>query len=211
MNDDANSSVFTVALTGGIASGKSATTRRFANLGVPVFDADAAAHAVVEPGQPALREIADAFGPSVIKSDGELDRAGMRDIVFSDESARHRLEHILHPRIRQVLRTQVETCTAPYCVLAIPLLAEARDHYRWAQRVLTTDVPVDVQLQRLTNRPGIEPALARRMIDAQAPRTERLAMTQDVIDNTGPIEALDAIVARLHRRYLALAYKRRSG
>ena len=194
-----------IALTGGIASGKSATAKRFADLGVSVFDADAAARAVVAPGQPALLEIADAFGRSLINEQGALDRARMRDVVFSDAPARHRLEQILHPRIHAVLRSQVEACTSKYCVLAIPLLVETLDSYAWARRILVTDVPTDMQLQRLANRPGIDHALAQRILDAQATRAQRLAIADDVIDNTGPIEVLARIVARLHRRYMAMA------
>ncbi len=205
MNDPVNSRAFTVALTGGIASGKSAIAKRFAALAVPVFDADVAARAVVEPGQPALHEIVAAFGRSVLAADGTLDRARMRDIVFADSDARQRLEKILHPRIRSLLRAQVADCDAEYCILAVPLLIEVWNHYGWVQRVLTTDVPPGAQLRRLTGRSGIDAGLAQHMIQAQATRAERLAIAHDVIDNTGPLEALDSIVARLHRRYLALA------
>ena len=208
MNPAARTSAFTVAVTGGIATGKSAVTQRFARLGAALFDADVLAHEVVAKGQPALSEIASALGTSAIAATGELDRARVREIVFSDKAARRRLETIVHPRVRSRLLAQVQASTAAYCVLAIPLLAECHGDYTWVDRVLATDAPRDMQLRRLTQRPGIDAQMARRMLDAQASREQRLALANDVIDNTGPIEALDAIVARLHRRYLALAAAR---
>lgn len=196
---------FIVALTGGIASGKSATAQRFARAQVPVFDADGVAREVVARGQPALGEIRAAFGSGVVTGAGELDRAEMRKRVFSDDAARKQLEAILHPRIRSILRTRVQNCSAAYCILAVPLLVEHIAQYHWVNRILVTDVPKDVQLQRVSQRAGIDEELARRMIDAQAGRAQRLAVAHDVIDNTGPLAALDAIVARLHRLYLVLA------
>jgi dephospho-CoA kinase len=197
-----------IALTGGIASGKSATAQRFAQLGVPVFDADVAARDLVATGQPALAEIAAAFGPDTVTAAGALDRARLREQVFASVAARRRLEAILHPRIRVCLIEQVQACREPYCVLAIPLFAECRADYAWVDRVLCTDVPRPVQLERLLHRPGIDAATAQGMLDAQVSREERLALADDAIDNTGPLSALDAAVKRLHRRYLSLAAAR---
>jgi dephospho-CoA kinase len=194
-----------IALTGGIASGKSATAERFARLQVPVFDADIAARAVVAPGQPALKQIASEFSADMITQAGELDRARMRARVFHDDDARHRLEKLLHPPILALLREQVRGCTSAYCVIAIPLFVEAREDYRWLQRVLVTDVPASIQIERLTRRAGIDAALAADMLAAQASRGDRLAVADDVIDNTAPLITLDAVVERLHLRYLALA------
>ena len=201
-------SALAVALTGGIASGKSATAQRFAQLGVPVFDADRIAHDLVQPGQSALAEIGAVFGTQMLQPDGALDRARLRARVFADAGERRRLESILHPRVHAVLLAQARACTATYCILAIPLLVECRDDYTWVDRVLTTDVPRAVQLARLTHRPGIHATLAEQMLAAQAPREQRLALAQDVIDNTGPLEALDSTVARLHAIYVALAQAR---
>lgn len=197
--------VLTVALTGGIATGKSAVTQRIAHLGADVFDADVIAHQVVAKGQPALSEIAAAFGAKAIASSGDLDRAYIRGIVFADPQRRRRLEAIIHPRVRSALLAQARASHTPYCVLAIPLLVECYNDYRWVDRVVTTDAPRQMQLRRLTQRPGIDVPMAQSMLDAQATREQRLALANDVIDNTGPIETLDTIVGRLHRRYLALA------
>lgn len=194
-----------IALTGGIATGKSAVTQRFIRHGVAVFDADVVARDLVEPGQPALAEISATFGRAMLSNAGGLDRARLREVVFADASARRRLEAILHPRIRTRLIEQAQACRDPYCVLAIPLFAECRADYAWVDRVLCTDAPRTVQIARLTQRSGIDAATAQGMLDAQVSRVQRLALADDVIDNTGPLTALDAAVARLHRIYLALA------
>lgn len=194
-----------VALTGGVAAGKSAVTRRFEALGVPVHDADVAAREVVAPGSEGLAEVVDVFGADVLDSRGQLDRPAMRRRVFADPAARRRLEAIIHPRVRAWLRERALAGTAPYCLLAIPLLVENIEQYRWVDRVLVVDVPESVQLARLLARDGIDETLARRMITQQASRADRLALADDVIDNSGDESALDQAVAELHRRYLALA------
>ena len=199
---------YVVALTGGIAAGKSATSDRFAQRGVPVFDADLAARAVVAPGQPALAEIVGAFGAEMLGADGTLDRAQMRERVFAVPDARRRLEAIVHPRVHATLLAQVQACREPYCVLAIPLFVECRTDYAWVDRVLVTDVPPALQRERLLRRPGIDAATASGILAAQATRAARLALAQDVIDNTAPIEWLDRAVGRLHVRYRAAAEQR---
>ena len=195
----------TVALTGGVAAGKTAVARRFEALGVPVHDADVAAREVVAPGSVGLAEVVAAFGPEALDRDGQLDRAAMRRRVFADSAARRRLEAIIHPRVRTWLRERAFAKGTPYCLLAIPLLAENIAPYRWIDRVLVVDVPESVQLDRLLARDDIDETLARRMIDQQASRAERLALADEVIDNSGDESALDAAVASLHKRYLNLA------
>ena len=196
---------YVVALTGGIASGKSAVERRFEALGIHAYDADLAARAVVEPGSAALSEIAQAFGPDVLDADGRLNRATMRQRVFADPAARATLEGILHPRIRTWLRDAVAADDGPYCILSIPLLVENREHYAWVDRVLVVDAPEPVRLDRLTRRDGIEPALAAKMIAAQASHAERMAIADDVIVNDGEESHLDEAVAALDRQYRELA------
>ncbi|WP_426285284.1 dephospho-CoA kinase [Luteibacter sp. E-22] len=196
---------FVVALTGGIASGKSAVERRFEALGIHAYDADVAARAVVEPGSEALAEVARVFGPGALDAGGRLDRAAMRQRVFDDPSARTRLESILHPRIRTWLRDAVAADRRPYCILSIPLLVENREHYAWVDRVLVVDAPEDVRIERLTRRDGIDAGLAAKMIEAQASRERRLAIADDVIVNDGDEAALDTKVAALDRRYRELA------
>jgi dephospho-CoA kinase len=199
-----NRSRFVVALTGGVASGKSLVERCFEALGIRAYDADQAARAVVEPGMPALAEIAFAFGAGALGADGRLDRRAMRQRIFADPAERVRLEGILHPRIRAWLRAQVDADTGPYCLLSVPLLVENRESYRWVDRVLVVDVPERVQLERLTLRDGVDAELAGRMIANQASRAERLAIADDVIENTGTEAELAVRVGELHLRYLAL-------
>lgn len=189
-----------VAVTGGVASGKSAATGIFASLGVTVVDADVAARAVVEPGQPALAAVAQRFGPSAIGADGRLDRAAMRERVFADPRARADLEALLHPPIRAWLHKACAEAPGPYAVVAIPLLAEGggRAAYPWLHRIVVIDVPAAVQRARLQSRDGVDRALAERMIAAQATRAQRLAMADDVVVNDGSLADLDAAIRRLH-------------
>jgi dephospho-CoA kinase len=206
-----NAFPFVVALTGGVASGKTATAQRFAQLGVPVFDADLIARELVAPGQPALTQIAAVFGRDMLSATGELERQRLRERVFADAAARRQLEAILHPPIRECLLAKVRSSSALYCVLAIPLLIECLEDYVWVDRVLTTDVPRAEQIIRLSRRDGIDAALAERVVQSQAPRERRLALANDVIDNTGPLSALDTTVGRLHQRYVTLAQKKLHG
>ncbi|GAB2535400.1 dephospho-CoA kinase [Rhodanobacter koreensis] len=194
-----------VALTGGVAAGKTAVAQRFEALGVRVHDADVAAREVVEPGTPGLAAVVGTFGTAVLDASGRLDRPAMRQRVFADPVARQQLEAIIHPLVRQWLRDRSLADYGPYCLLAIPLLAENIAHYRWVDRVLLVDVPESVQLTRLVARDGLDETLARRMLASQASRAERLALADDVIENSGDEIVLDQAIAELHQRYLVLA------
>jgi dephospho-CoA kinase len=199
----------TVALTGGIASGKSAVAKRFEALGVPVYDADHAARVVVEPGSDGLASIVAAFGDEVLNAQGGLDRPAMRQRIFADPAARRTLEAIVHPRVRQWMLEHAQGDSGSYVILAIPLLTENIGHYRWVDRILVVDVPEETQILRLVLRDGIEEDLAARILASQAPRVARLALADDVIENSDPEVALDEQVATLHQRYLALAAGKR--
>ena len=195
---------FRVALTGGIASGKSTVADLFAALGVPVIDTDVIAREVVEPGRPALAQVAEAFGADVLDAGGCLDRKRMRERIFADADARRRLQAILHPAIRAEMERQSQAAGGPYQVLVIPLLAEGgrRDH---VDRVLLVDVPEELQIQRVMWRDGVSHQQAQASLDAQATRAQRLEMADDVLRNTGRVDDLREQVAKLHQRYLALA------
>lgn len=199
---------FVVALTGGVAAGKSAVAHGFAALGIGVHDADQAAREVIEPGTAGLAAIVEAFGHEVLDAAGRLDRPAMRRRIFADRDARRTLEAIVHPRVRQWLRERADADPGPYCLLAIPLLVENLAHYRWVNRVLAVDVAPETQLQRLMQRDGVDEALARRMLASQATREQRLAIADDVIDNSGPLQALPPQVEALDARYRALAAAR---
>jgi len=195
---------FRVALTGGIASGKSTVADLFAALGVPVIDTDVIAREVVEPGRPALAQVAEAFGADVLDPDGRLDRKRMRERIFADADARRRLEAILHPAIRAEMERQSQAAGGPYQVLVIPLLAEGgrRDH---VDRVLLVDVPEELQIQRVMWRDGVSHGEAQASLNAQATRAQRLAMADDVLRNTGRVDDLREQVAKLHQQFLRLA------
>ena len=193
-----------IALTGGIAAGKSAVAKCFEALGIHVHDADVAARKVVEPGTTGLAAVIDEFGITVLDDSARLDRRAMRQRVFADPATRKTLEAIIHPRVREWLRERALADRGPYCLLAIPLLAENIEHYRWIDRVLLVDAPESVQMARLMVRDGIDEPLARNMLVHQASRAERLALADDVIENDGDKAALDSAVAELHQRYLAL-------
>ena len=198
---------YAIGLTGGIASGKSEVARRFEALGIVVADADIAARAVLAPGSDGMAATIAAFGNDILATDGSLDRAAMRRRVFADPDARRKLEAIVHPRVRAMLEAQCRAAASPYAIAAIPLLAEGggRTTYPWLSRILVVDVPEAVQMERLQRRDGIDARLAADMLAAQASRRERLAIADDVIANDGPLDALDAQVAALDRRYRALA------
>ncbi len=203
-------SEYIIGLTGGVASGKSTVEACFRALGVVVADADAAARDALAAGSEGLAEVVAAFGGEVLGPDGLLDRAAMRRRVFADPAARQRLEAIVHPRVRAALAEACRAAPGPYAVASIPLLAEGggRAAYPWLARVLVVDVPKAVQLARLLRRDGIDEALARAMIEAQATRQQRLAIADDVIVNDGPLEALDGQVAALDLLYRGLAAAR---
>ena len=201
---------YVVALTGGVASGKSAVARRFEALGINVHDADAAARAVVERGEPALAEIEVVFGPKILNADGTLDRRALRERIFDDANARTKLEAIVHPRVHAWLLRRVAMDRGPYCMLMIPLLAETWPQYDFVDRVLLVDAPEQLQVERLVHRDGVTREQARRTLDAQASRTQRHELAQDVIVNDGDESALDVQVTALHAKYLELAGVKRT-
>jgi dephospho-CoA kinase len=200
--------MFTVGLTGGIGSGKSAAAARFAELGAAVVDTDVIARELTVPRSPALDAIHALFGSDVIAADGTLDRAALRRRVFGDTVARGQLEAVLHPRIHQEVVTRLAALSAPYAVAVIPLLVETRRFRDLPDRVLVIDCPEDVQIERAMARSGLGREEVSAIIAAQASRSERLAAADDVIVNTGTREALRAEVDALHQRYLALAAER---
>ncbi|UYG01979.1 dephospho-CoA kinase [Halomonas sp. LR3S48] len=199
-----------VGVTGGIASGKSTVARAFAALGVPWVDADDVAREVVEPGEPALAEIAERFGGEVLLADGSLNRRALRDIVFDDPSERLWLESVTHPRIRQRIVAHLERLQAegaPYVLLVSPLLFESGQS-EMVDRCLVVDVPESLQFARTAARDDVDDKQARAIVAAQMPRSERLGRADDVIDNSGSEQDLAVQVAELDRRYREMAASR---
>ncbi|NHF64214.1 dephospho-CoA kinase [Xanthomonas hortorum] len=202
---------FIVGLTGGIASGKSALAAEFEKLGVPVIDADVVARQVVAPG-PILDAIVERFGPDILLPDGTLHRQALRQIVFADPAQRKALEAITHPAIRAELQRTAQEALGPYAIVAIPLLTEAggRATYPWLDRVLVVDAPVELQHTRLMQRDGSTPALASQMLAAQASREQRLALADDVVNNSGSqLGHLTQEARRLDTKYSGLATEKK--
>ena len=195
---------FIVGITGGIGSGKTAVSDRFAAHGIAIVDADLASRAVVAPGQPALTAIAEHYGAHLIAEDGGLDRRALRDIVFADPQERRWLESLTHPLINQYLVDHLAAATTPYAMLASPLLSETGQS-RYCHRVLVVDVPLELQVERTVARDASSAEQVRAIIAAQASREDRLALADDVIVNDKDLAHLDREVATLHARYLELA------
>jgi len=195
---------YTVALTGGIASGKTLVSDEFARLGVPIIDTDVIAHEIVEPGQAALLEIEGMFGPKIIADDGHLKRSELRALIFSDPDARRKLESILHPRIRKEAGKAITRVGFAYCILVIPLLAE-RGAYPNVDRILVVDVEPETQINRLMARDNSSREQAEQALASQADRQQRLRIADDILDNSGLPEQACSAVARLHLKYLQLA------
>jgi dephospho-CoA kinase len=193
-----------VGLTGGIASGKSIVAQRFAELGVPVIDADVAARDVVAPGTPGFAQVIERFGAGVVAENGALDRRALRQLIFNDLGARQDLEAILHPLIREAMERSVDAAAGPYVVMAIPLLVESGSRGR-VDRILVVDADEAVQLQRVQARDGGSLDQARAILASQAGRAARLAAADDVLLNSGTVTDLRQAVDRLHERYLRLA------
>ncbi|GGW58293.1 dephospho-CoA kinase [Vreelandella hamiltonii] len=196
-----------IGLTGGIGSGKSTVARAFGELEVGWVDADDIAREVVMPGEPALAAIAQRFGQQILDADGGLNRAALRQIVFSDPEQRRWLESETHPRIRERLQLRLKelALNSPYVLLVSPLLFESGQD-ALAQRTLVVDVPEELQLSRTLARDGVSEAQVRAILAAQLSRQERLGRAHDVIDNSGSLEHLQHQVVTLHRRYCTIAH-----
>lgn len=198
-----------IALTGGIGSGKSTVTDLFAAYGVPIIDADRLAHALTAPGEPATTDIVAAFGSAVLNQGGSLDRGALRRLVFHEETARKRLEAILHPRIGAAIRSWLASVNTPYAIMVIPLLIETGQQHL-ADRILVVDAPKALRIERVKARSGMAEDEIERIMAAQVTRSTRLAQADDLIDNSGDPARLPDQVARLHDLYQHLGRDRRT-
>ncbi len=201
---------WTVALTGGIGSGKSAVASAFAALGACVIDTDQIARELVQPDQAALQEIARRWGNEMLDTTGQLERRKLRTRIFAHPEEKTALEAILHPRIRSEVVRRLEECTNTYAIVVIPLLLETAqtEHY---DRVLVVDCSPEQQRQRVHARDGSDHAEIDAILQTQATRAARLAAADDVLDNDQDRDPdarnhyLQGQVAMLHRRYLDLS------
>lgn len=195
-----------VGLTGGIGSGKSEAALLFADLGVPVADTDAIAHALTATGQPALQEISKAFGNEVLQADGSLNRTYLRQRIFSDPAARLTLESILHPKIRDEVASFLDrNASAPYQIVMVPLLFETGAYANLIDRSLLIDCDESLQIMRAMARSHLSEAEVRAIMAAQCSREQRLALTSDVILNNGTLVDLKNQVREKHEKYIRLA------
>ncbi|KZZ61688.1 dephospho-CoA kinase [Oleiphilus sp. HI0125] len=197
-----------VGLTGGIGSGKSAASDRFETLGVTVVDADVVAREVVEPGSSALGMIAKQFGTDVLHSDGEqkgaLNRARLREIIFSDSNAKRWLETLLHPLIRSEIIRQLSQAESAYAILVSPLLFETKQS-RLCTRTLLIDATEADQKIRAATRDNASEEDIGKIIAAQMPRKMKQERAHDIILNDGDLDHLNAMVDSQHEEYLKLA------
>ncbi len=194
-----------VGLTGGIGSGKSAAADAFKALGATVVDTDAIAHELTGASGAAIADVKRQFGDAFVDATGAMDRKKMRELVFSDPQQKGRLEALLHPMIRAESARRVAAAAGPYALLVVPLLIESAGYRERVGRVLVVDCPEELQITRVRQRSGLPEEQIRRIIASQVQREERLAAADDIIDNSGPISALQQQVQKLHENYLKLA------
>lgn len=195
---------FILGITGGIGSGKSAATQWFESQGISVVDADVVAREVVEPGQPALQAIQQAFGDWVLLEDGNLDRRALREHIFQFPQARQTLEKITHPAIRQSIIQQLQQAESPYVILVSPLLFETNQH-QLTNHTLLVDADEQTQLQRASQRDGQSEEQIRKIIAAQMPRAQKQQLANDIVVNDGLLEHLHQQLKPLHLSYLQRA------
>ncbi len=193
-----------IGLTGGIGCGKTTVARLFAELGAPVIDADQIAHQLVAKGQPALEQIAQQFGADTLDPDGLLNRPRLREIVFSDPAQKQKLEAILHPLVYQSIQAELERLSAPYCIIAIPLLFETNMAH-FVDRVLVVDCPIEIQIARVGKRDQLTLERIQSIIDSQVSRDFRKSHADDLIDNSESDYGLEEQVKKLHNLYLSLS------
>jgi len=193
-----------IGLTGGVACGKSTVCKIFSQLGIAVIDADEIAHELVEVGKPCYLDIINTFGTAFLLKNQQIDRAKLRQLIFSNRVAKLQLETILHPSIRRELIERSHKVKSAYCILAVPLLIETNMDTA-VDRILIIDITEKNQLDRLCKRDHIAPTLANNMIHQQSSRSQRLAMADDIITNNNGVQKLENSIKLLHETYLKIA------
>lgn len=194
-------------MTGGLASGKTAISREFARLGATIIDADCIARELTRPNSPVLKEITHYFGHNILTSKGELNRLKLRNQIFKVTEDKRWLEALLHPLIFDEIKSQLVKPVPLYTLLVVPLLTENIERYcKLINRILVVDLPIEIQLQRAQARDeNVSQPILKKMIAVQAARTERLALADDIIDNSGSFNDLIEQVHTCHQRYCSLA------
>ena len=194
--------MFIIGLTGGIGSGKSEVSRLFSELGVPVVDVDIISRALTAKGQVTLKTIVNQFGKHVLNQDGSLNRRELREIIFNQPEARHVLEEILHPAIYEEVLIQLKKNeTAPYQILAIPLLFESSRYQKLINRSLVVDCDTNSQINRAIKRDGSSQSQIEKIIATQMSREARNQLADDIISNNGSLKELKEKVIQLNDKY----------
>lgn len=196
--------MYVVGLTGGIGSGKTAVSDLLALQGINIVDADVVSRRVVEPGQPALARITEHFGASILLNDGTLDRAQLRQRIFSNADDKQWLESLLHPCIGAEVLRLLETAKSAYVILVSPLLIEAGQD-ALCDRVLIVDTTEALQVSRTTQRDDNTEEQVKRIIASQSNREQRLVKASDVINNTRDLHYLKEQTLLLHQQFLRYA------
>ncbi|MBY0574737.1 MAG: dephospho-CoA kinase [Undibacterium sp.] len=198
---------FSLGLTGGIGSGKTTVANYFAQLGAGIIDTDAIAHALTAPNGLAITAIRASFGNDFISESGAMDRQKMRDQVFSSASQKQLLESILHPLIRQECEAAASALREhhPYLIFVIPLLVESGFWVESLDQILVVDCEQATQIQRVMARNGLPQEQVSRIIASQVPRSERLAVADDVINSDRDLSQVRLEVEKLHEKYINLA------
>ncbi len=199
--------MLTIGLTGGIASGKTAASNIFTELGIAVIDTDIIAREVVVPNSPAWQSIQKYFGPEILHKDKTINRALLREIIFAEKNKKKWLESLLHPLIRKETAKQLKQASSPYAIVAIPLLVESEPN-PLLNRILVIDAPADLQLERLIQRDNCTVAQGLSIIAAQASREKRMQAADDIIENIGTEADLRSAITKMHQTYLTLAQTR---
>lgn len=195
---------YIVGLTGGIGSGKTTVANLFAEFGITLVDADIVAREVVALGSSGLEQIKAHFGDKICLASGELNRAALREIIFSDKSQLEWLNNLLHPLIRQTMLKQVEIADSEYVILVVPLLFE-NGLDSLVNTTLVVDISPELQVSRTSLRDNVAPPQVEQIINSQISREQRLLQADDVINNQGELAELQSQVALLHDKYLAQA------
>jgi dephospho-CoA kinase len=197
---------YLVGLTGGIGSGKSTVADIFAALGVRIIDTDLISRQLTQTGGTAIPALRETFGAGVIDAQGAMDRAAMRELVFSRPEKKKQLEAILHPLILAQAKQQAANPTdAPYSLVVVPLLFENRRYSDWLHRVITVDCPEEAQIRRTMQRSQLDEAAVRAIMAQQLSREARLTLSDERILNNGSLDDLKKQVIGMHRRLSALA------
>ncbi|MDB5839730.1 MAG: Dephospho-CoA kinase [Herminiimonas sp.] len=194
---------FSIGLTGGIGSGKSLVADLFAQRGAAIIDTDLIAHQLTAPQGSAIPAIRAEFGAEFLTADGAMDRAKMREHVFSDALAKKHLEMILHPMIRTATEKAALQVKGAYRIFVVPLLIESGSWRERVSRILVVDCPEQLQVARVVSRNNLPEQQVRAIMAAQATREARLAAADDIVINDGDKAALVPQVDRLHALYLS--------